>query len=124
MVLNNMGLESWVILIILGIAGYMIVRSNRKMWALGVLPLMLVPVLNIIYNPIAEHLVHIHPGFLYTENLIRLIIYIVGFLMASFWVIFIARRLPKGRSKYAYIVSSILFTAILIIIFVIKVVRL
>jgi hypothetical protein len=119
-----MVLECWVILIILGTVGYMIVRSNRKMWALGVLPLMLVPVLNIIYGPIAEHLVHVDPGLTHLTNVIRLIIYIVAFLAASCLVFVFAHRLPKGRSKYAYIVSSILFTAILIIIFIIKVVRL
>lgn len=112
-----MVLECWVIILILGIAGYMFVRSHKKTWAMGVLPLMLVPFLNILYYPVYSH---ISQSNLYKADIIRLVIYIVSFVAASCWIVVFARRLPKGRSKYAYAASTILFTAILIIIFIVK----
>ena len=114
-----MVLECWVIILILGIAGYMFIRSNKKKWALGVLPLMLVPFLNIIYHPIGEHILRVRHD-LFSANLIRLIIYLVSFAAVSCWVVVFSRGLPKGRSKYAYITCSLLFTAILIVIFIVK----
>jgi hypothetical protein len=114
-----MVLDCWVIILILGIAAYMFVRSDKKAWAPGVLPLMVVPLLTIIVYLPTKHIavVDLNPV---KANLIRLIVYTVSFLAASFWVVAFARRLPKGRSKYAYIISSILFTVILIIIFIFK----
>jgi hypothetical protein len=115
-----MVLECWVIILILGIAAYMFVRSERKPWALGVLPLMLVPVVNILYSylPIERHISASNPGL---PHMVRIILYIVTFVIGSIWVIVFARALPKGRSKYAYVICSILFTAILIFIFIIKI---
>jgi hypothetical protein len=113
-----MVLECWVIIIILGIAAYMFVRSNKKTWAGCVFPLMLVPLLNIIYAPIGSHIAIDRP---LMSGVIRIIIYIVSFIAASCWVIAFARILPKGRSRYAYVTSSILFTAILIVIFIVKI---
>ena len=112
-----MVLESWVIILILGIAAYMFIRSHKKTWALCVLPLMLVPFLNIAYFPLYMHISSINHQ---RADVIRLVLYIVSFLAASCWIILFAHKLPKGRSKYAYVISTILFTAILIIIFIVK----
>ena len=112
-----MVLECFAIILILAIAGYMFMRSQKKAWAFGVMPIMLVPFLNIVYYPIDKHISFTDP---FRANVIRLVIYLVSFVAASCWIIFFARNLPKGRSKYAYIISTILFTAILILIFIFK----
>ncbi len=79
-----MVLESWVVILILGIAAYMFVRSKRKVWAMGVLPLMLVPFVNIIYSPINRHIVAAGMG---TGDTLRILIYVAAFLASSAWVI-------------------------------------
>ena len=116
-----MVLECWVIILILAIAAYMFVRSGKKAWAPGVCPLMLLPFLNILYAPIGRHIAASDSSL---ANIIRMLVYLVSFLGVSFWTVILARRLPKGRSRYAYVVSSVLFTAILAIIFLVKVAKL
>lgn len=97
----------------------MFVRSDKKSWAPGVLPLMLVPFLTIVYYPIGRHIAIAlkEPA---RADTIRLVLYAIAFLAMSFWTVAFARGLPKGKSKLAYIFSSIIFTAILIIIFILK----
>lgn len=110
-----MVVECWVIVIILGIASYMFVRSGKKAWATGTLPLMLVPFVSIIYSPIGRSLMEHGATF---ENPLRIALYIAAFVAASIWVIFWARRLPTGRSKYSYIFVSIAFTLILVLVLI------
>ncbi|HEX3027362.1 MAG TPA: hypothetical protein VHR42_09095 [Clostridia bacterium] len=110
-----MVLECWVIILILGIAAYMFVRGGRKIWASGVLPLMLVPFADIIYSPIGRRLARHSVAY---SNGIRLSIYGVLFIIVSIWVILWAKRLPSGKSKYTYIIISIGFTLTLILLFI------
>lgn len=114
-----MVLECWIIILILAIAGYMFIRGHKKMWAPGVLPLMLLPLTNIIYHPIGMHLAVSHGSA--AAGTARLVIYLLSLAAASIWVVLFSRRLPAGRSKFAYIISSIGFTALLVVIFTIKV---
>ena len=110
--------ECVVIIIILGITAYMFIRSKRSAWAPVVLPLMLIPFVNILYHPIGTHIAKLS---LNRANVIKVIIYIIAFLISSVWIVFVARRLPSGKSKYAYIISSVMFTAVLVLIFSFKV---
>jgi hypothetical protein len=107
-------LECWVIIIILGIAAYMFIRSHKKVWAGSVLPLMLVPFINIVFSPISRKIMRYSNVDAYCA---RIIIYIIAFAVVSVWVFLWGRKLPLGKSRYAYICVSILFTFILILIF-------
>ena len=115
-----MVLECWIIILILAIAGYMFIRGHKKMWAPGVLPLMLLPLVNIIYHPIGMRIAASSGGAA-AAGTARLVIYLLSLAAASIWVVLFSRRLPAGRSKFAYIISSIGFTALLVVIFTIKV---
>ena len=107
-------LECWIIIIILGIAAYMFIRSKKKVWAGSVLPLMLVPFINIVYSPINRKIMEHSTDYAYST---RIVIYIIAFAVVSVWVFFWGRKLPAGKSKYAYICVSIIFTFILILLF-------
>lgn len=109
---GEMVLECWVIIIILGIAAYMFIRSHKRVWAGSVFPLMLVPLLNILYAPLDRRLLLISKVTAYST---RIGMYIVAFAGVCVWVTLWARKLPSGRSKYAYIVVSITFTFLLIL---------
>ena len=106
--------ESWVIIIILAIAAYMFVRSHKKIWAGSVLPLMLVPAVNIIYSPIGRKIMTVNK---YDSFSIRTVIYLLAFAAVCVWTVAWGHKLPVGKSKYAYISVSIAFTFILILIF-------
>lgn len=102
------------IIIILAIAAYMFIRGRRKVWAGSVLPLMLVPFLNIIYEPINNRIkLHSVVGSYY----VRVALYAVSFIIVCVWVVKWSKKLPSGRSKYAYSIIAILFTFFLILIF-------
>lgn len=107
-------LECLVIIIILGIAAYMFIRGRRKVWAGSVLPLMLVPFLNIIYAPINKK-IRIHN--VADSYYVRTALYAVAFIVVCVWVVKWTRKLPSGKSKYAYSIMAILFTFLLILIF-------
>lgn len=107
-------LECWVIIIILGVAAYMFIRSHKKVWAGSVLPLMLVPFINIIYSPINRKIMEYNHSDAYST---RIIIYLVAFAAVCVWASSWGRKLPAGRTKYTYIIVSIAFTFILILIF-------
>ncbi len=109
---NEMVLECWVIIIILGIAAYMFIRSHRKVWVGSVFPLMLVPFLNILYAPVDRKLIKISDVTAYST---RIGIYIMAFIGVSIWVTLWARKLPSGKSRYAYIIVALLFTFLLIL---------
>jgi hypothetical protein len=109
---GEMVLECWVIIIILGIAAYMFIRGHRKVWAGSVFPLMLVPLLNILYAPLDRKLSLTSHMAAFTD---RIVMYAVAFIGVCVWVILWARKLPTGRSKYAYVVVSIIFTFLLIL---------
>lgn len=117
---KRMLVESWVIILILGIAGYMFVRRKRKTWAFGVFPLMLVPFINIVFGPIHRRLTYVEG--VWVANSARIVVYIAAFLAASAWMCVWARRLPAGRSRLAYLVASIAFTALLVLVFILKLV--
>lgn len=112
-----MVLECWAIIIILSIVAYMFVRSGRKPWAPVVIPLMLLPFVNIVYSPIGRHIAFHN---VQTAHSIRIALYAVSIAAASLWIVILGRRLPSGRSRYAYILSGILFTILLAVIFTIK----
>jgi hypothetical protein len=111
---TEMVLECWVIIIILGIAAYMFIRSHRKVWAGSVFPLMLVPFLNILYSPLNRKLLLTSQVAAYSA---RIVLYIVAFAGVCVWVVLWARKLPSGRSKYAYVIVAITFTFFLILLF-------
>jgi hypothetical protein len=109
-------IECFVIILILVIAGYMFVRSKRKAWFYGIFPLMLVPVINIVlYNIIKDF--HKDPG---NTFFFRSAIYVISFLLTSVWVLLWARTLPFGKSKYAYITSTISYTLVLCLLLLFK----
>lgn len=107
-------IECWVIIIILGIAAYMFVRSHKKVWAGGVLPLMLVPIVNIIYSPINRKILEVSKEAAVST---RIIIYIVVFAVVSVWTVLWGTKLPAGKTKYIYMAVGIGFTLILLLIF-------
>lgn len=96
----------------------MFVRGKRKSWAPGVIPLMLVPFVNIVYSPIGRHIARHDPTRAYG---IRFAVYVIAFLGASVWISMLSRRLPSGGSRAAYILCSVFFTAALIVLFIVKV---
>ena len=112
--LDKTVLECWVIIIILGIAAYMFIRSHKKVWAGSVLPLMLVPFINIVYSPINRKIMQHSANYAYCT---RIVIYIVAFAVVCVWVFLWGHKLPAGKSKYAFIGVSIAFTFILILLF-------
>lgn len=116
-----MVLECWVIILILGIMAYMFIRSGRKSWASGVLPLMLVPVIEIIFSPLGRR---IALQSFTTAATVRIILYVIFFIFSSVWAFLWAKRLPSGKSRYAYRIMTIGFTLILILIFIRKLVLL
>ena len=107
-------IECWVIITILAIAAYMFIRSHKKVWAGSVLPLMSVPFVSIIYYPIDRNIFLHSPMMSYK---VRIVLYIVVFAISCFWIIRWARKLPAGKSRYAYTIVSISFTFLLILIF-------
>lgn len=107
-------LECWVIIIILGIAAYMFIRSHKKVWAGSVLPLMLIPVINIIYSPINRKIMKHSVADAYSA---RIIIYIIAFAAVSVWTVVWGQKLPSGKSKITYVIVGIAFTFMLILIF-------
>ena len=107
-------LECWVIIIILAIAAYMFIRSHKNLWAGSVLPLMLVPFVNIIYAPINRKIMKYSVTNAYCT---RIVLYIIIFAVACVWSVAWGRKLPAGKSKYVYVCVSILFTFLLILIF-------
>lgn len=107
--------ECWVIIIILGIAAYMFRRSHKRVWAASVFPLMLVPIVNIIFSPINRRIAARSTADAFSA---RIVIYIIVFAVVCVWVVLWgSRRLPAGSSRYAYIAVSIAFTLILLLIF-------
>ncbi len=113
-----MTLESGVILIILAVAAYMFVRRHRRVWATGVLPLMIVPLCNIIYSPIGRRIALVRS--LYRAHMIRLGVYVGALAVTTLCAVLFARRLPAGKARFAYLLSSLLFAAILAILFWMK----
>lgn len=109
---GEMVLECWVIIIILGISAYMFIRSHKRAWAGSVLPLMLVPFLNILYSPMDRKLALISNVTAYS---VRICVYVVGLACVCVWVTLWAKKLPAGRSRYAYVIVSITFTFLLIL---------
>jgi hypothetical protein len=108
-------LECWVIIIILSIAAYMFIRSHRKLWAGSVLPLMIVPFVTIIYNPINRRIMRFSAA---NAHYVRIIVYIVAFAAVCVWVVMWGQKLPSGKSKIAYMILGIGFTLALILIFI------
>lgn len=107
-------IECWVIILILAIAAYMFIRGHRKAWGGSVFPLMLVPFVNIIYSPINRKILSYNLQMAYT---VRTILYAVSFAGVCIWVTLWSRKLPKGRSRHAYMIISVLFTFFLVLLF-------
>lgn len=115
-----MTLESGIILIILGIAAYMFIRRHRRVWAVGVLPLMVMPLFTLIYSPVGRHIARLSG--LYRAHLVRLGVYIAAIVVASVMSLLFSRRIPAGKIRNVYLTSALLFTALLAILFWMKVV--
>jgi hypothetical protein len=107
------------IIIILAMAGYMFLRSHKKAWAASIFPLMLLPFANIVFHPIGVRLAR-SMGAAAADG-VRLAVYLAALAGVIVWVLLYSKRLPTGRSKYAYVICSIAYTVILIIIFTVKV---
>lgn len=107
-------LDCWIIIIILCIAAYMFIRRRKNVWAGSVLPLMVVPLVNIIYSPINRKIAQYSAVNAYFT---RIILYLISFAAVSVWIVTWAQKLPSGKSKIAYMVVSIAFTFFLILIF-------
>ncbi|MFT8887450.1 MAG: hypothetical protein ABF449_11545 [Ethanoligenens sp.] len=114
-----MVLESWAIVIIMGVAAYMFARAHRKEWSFRVLPLILAPFANIVYSPFAKRILS-HGG---DAGAARILLYIAAFVATAVWVFIAARRLSPRAAKWAYILCTIAFTAIVLIIFAVKLIR-
>lgn len=110
-----MVIECFVIILILVITGYMFVRSNRKAWLYGIFPLMLVPAINIIMYSIRDYKITSDDIFF-----IRSVVYAISFLLTTIWVFLWSRTLPFGKSKYAYIFSTLCYTLILCLLLLFK----
>jgi hypothetical protein len=106
--------ECLVIILILGITAYMFIRSHKKVWAGSVFPLMLVPLVSIMFTPLASKLYRSNR---FNEYVAWTILYLLAFAAMSVWTVAWGKKLPVGKSKYAYISVSIAFTFILILIF-------
>lgn len=107
-------IECWVIIIMLAISAYMFIRSHKKIWAGSVLPLMLVPFVNIVYSPFNRKIMRFSMEAAITT---RIIIYLVIFAIVCVWVVLWGGKLPAGKTKYIYISVSIAFTFIILLVF-------
>lgn len=102
--------ESIVIVVLLAIASYAFLRSKGAIWAGGVFPLMLSPLLNIFFSP--KHLIHLPDAMT-----MRVLVYLVWFAATSLWAILWSRQLPVNsrRSRVAYIFCVVGFTLIFLL---------
>ncbi len=114
-----MVLESWAIVIIMGVAAYMFARAHRKAWSFRVLPLVLAPLANIVYSPVAKDLAA-HGR---DAGAVRILVYIAAFIATAVWVFFCARKLSPRAAKWGYICCTLAFTAIELIIFAVKLIH-
>ncbi|ADU25748.1 hypothetical protein Ethha_0161 [Ethanoligenens harbinense YUAN-3] len=117
--MNRMVLESWAIVIIMGVAAYMFGRARRKAWSFRVLPLILAPLANIVYTPFAKELADRGSD----AGAVRILVYIAAFAVTAVWVVFCARKLSPRVAKWGYISCTLAFTAIELIIFAVKLIR-
>lgn len=115
-----MTLESGIILIILGVAAYMFIRRHRRVWAVGVLPLMVVPLVTLIYSPVGRQIAKVSG--LYRAHMVRLGVYIVALAVACVTSLLFSRRIPAGKMRTVYLASALVFAALLAILFWMKVV--
>jgi hypothetical protein len=109
-------LESWVIILILTISLYLFARSGKRGFTGGILPLMLVPFVNIVYSPFSREITERYGEVLGDE--IRIAAYIVALAAAGVWMFIWSVRIPSSRARYAYIIVSLSFTIALILIFI------
>ena len=114
-----MAVESFAIIIIMAVAAYMFSRADRNSWAFRVLPLMVAPAANLIYYPFARHLIK-HGG---TVSAGRLIVYLAAFAVTGIWVFFCSKKLRPATVKWTYVGCTLAFTAIVLIIFAVKLAR-
>jgi hypothetical protein len=92
----------------------MFIRRHKKVWAGSVFPLMLVPAASIIFTPISAR---INMASQYDAYAAWVILYLLAFAATCVWTVAWGKKLPVGKSKYAYICVSIAFSFILILIF-------
>lgn len=111
-----MVLESWVIIIIMAVAALAFARARRKDWALRVLPLMVGPLANILFWPVARRLLgegaDLRPA--------RAAVYLAALGVTALWVFFCGRRLQPRVARAAYVLSTVAFTAIVLTVFYIR----
>ena len=105
------------IVVILLIACYAILRSRRRFWAGGVLPLLLTPLLNIPFMTAYFHF----PAAARESDLIRWVFYGVLLAATALWAVLWSHfRLPQLRLRFSYVVGVVGFTAIVSLIFLWK----
>lgn len=114
-----MVIESWAIILIMAVAAYMFGRAHRKEWTFRVLPLIVAPLFNVIYALFAKQMI-LHGV---DVGAVRILVYIVAFAITAVWVLICARKLSPRAAKYAYIGSTLGFTAIVLIIFAVKLIH-
>ncbi|HCC00082.1 MAG TPA: hypothetical protein DEP42_02500 [Ruminococcaceae bacterium] len=115
--MKNMVLESWVIIIIMGIASYMSARAHRNRLALRILPLVIAPLANIMYSPVSRHLAAS------TVNQWRIIAYVIALIITAAWVWFYARKMEPKNVRWVYVICALAFTAIELFIFACKLIH-
>lgn len=106
-------------MIIMAVAAYMFGRAHRKRWAFRVLPLLLAPLANIVFSPFAKRML-LHGA---DAGAARILVYILAFIGTAVWVLICAHKLSPRTAKVAYIVCTLGFTALELIIFAVKLIR-
>lgn len=115
----RMVLESWAIIIIMVVAAYMFGRAHRKEWAFRVLPLIPAPLVNIVFSPVARRMAA-HGA---DVGAARILVYIAAFAVTVVWVLVCARKLSPRAAKWGYVLCTLAFTAIMLIIFAVKLIH-
>lgn len=114
-----MVLESWAIVIIMVVAAYMFGRAHRKEWAFRVLPLILAPLVNIVFSPVAKRMA----AYGADVGAARILVYLAAFAVTVVWVLVCARKLSPRAAKWGYALCTLAFTAIMLIIFAVKLIH-
>lgn len=108
--------ESVVILILMALTALVFARARRRGWALRVLPLLVAPLANLLFWPAARRLfaegADLRPA--------RAAVYLAALAATAAWVLLCARGIRPRAARAGYALSTIAFTAIVLIVFYIR----
>jgi len=107
-----------IISIVLAIA-FIFLRSGRKIYAYGILPLVLVPLVNLLSDRLALWLGKILP---FDENNIKICIIFTALIAACLLIGFMGSKFQKKSARTVYLIICGLFTLILSMMFVVNIV--